>query len=52
MTQEEVDSLSDDQIAVLERSTQKLANETQRSGAAYQREADRLRKTIKRRKAA
>lgn len=50
MTQAEVDSLSDEQIAALERVTQKLANQVQREGAAYQRFADRLRKAIKRRK--
>lgn len=50
MTQAEVDALSDDEIAALERVTQKLANELQRQGAAYQRQADRLRKAIKRRK--
>lgn len=50
MTQAEVDALSDEDIAVLERATQKLANEVQRQGAAYQRQADRLRKAIKRRK--
>lgn len=50
MTQAEVDGLSDDEIAALERVTQKLANEVQRQGAAYQRQADRLRKAIKRRK--
>lgn len=50
MTQADVDSLSDAEIAALERVTQKLANEVQRQGAAYQRQADRLRKAIKRRK--
>ncbi len=50
MTQAEVDALSDEQIVELERVTQRLANEVQRQGAAYQRQADRLRKAIKRRK--
>ena len=50
MTQAEVDSLSDGQIEALERTTQKLANLVQAEAAAYQRQADRLRKAIKRRK--
>lgn len=50
MTQAELDSLTDEQVAVLERATQKLANEVQRQGACYQRQADRLRKAMKRRK--
>ena len=50
MTQAEVDSLSDAALEALERVTQKLANQVQREGAAYQRQADRLRKAIKRRK--
>ena len=50
MTQAEVDALSDEDIAALERVTQKLANAVQAQGASYQRQADRLRKAIKRRK--
>ena len=50
MTQAEVDSLSDGQIEALERTTQKLANLVQAEAASYQRQADRLRKEMKRRK--
>jgi len=50
MEQKDIDRLDDDQIAALERTTQKLADETQRQAARYQRTADRLRKSIKRRK--
>lgn len=50
MTTAEVHALTDDQVAALEHATQKLANETQRQAAGYQRTADRLRKEIKRRK--
>ena len=52
MEQKYIDRLDDDQIAALERTTQKLADETQRQAAHYQRTADRLRKAIKRRKEA
>jgi hypothetical protein len=50
MDQKDIDRLDDDQIVTLERMTQKLADETQRQAARYQRTADRLRKAIKRRK--
>lgn len=50
MTQAEVDSLSDGALHALELATRKLANQTQREAARYQREADRLRKAIARRK--
>lgn len=50
LTQAEVDQLSADQLRVLERSTQSLANELQRQAAAYQRDADRFRKNLKRRR--
>ena len=50
MTQAELDSLTDEQVAALERATQKLANEVQAQAASYQRQADRLRKALKRRK--
>jgi len=52
MEQKDIDRLDDEQIATLERATQKLADETQRQAARYQRTADRLRKAIKRRKEA
>lgn len=50
LTQAEVDQLTDDQLAVMEKSTQQLANEMQRQAAAYQRDADRFRKNLKLRK--
>ena len=49
MTQAELDQLTVDQITVLSKTTQKLADEMQRQTAAYQRLADRLRKALKRR---
>lgn len=50
MQQADIDRLSDEQIHALERATQKLADQTQREAARYQRTADRLRKNIKLRK--
>lgn len=50
LTTAELHRLTDVQVEVLEKVTQKLANETQRQAAGYQRNADRLRKEIKRRK--
>ncbi len=52
MQQADIDRLSDEQIHALERATQKLADQTQREAARYQRTADRLRKNIKLRKEA
>lgn len=52
MQQADIDRLSDEQIDALERATQKLADQTQREAARYQRTADRLRKNIKIRKEA
>lgn len=52
LTTAELHQLTDDQVRALESSSQKLANETQRQAACYQRMADRARKEIKRRKAA
>ena len=50
LTQAEVDQLTDDQLGVMEKTTQRMANELQRQAAAYQRDADRFRKNLKRRK--
>ena len=50
MTQAEVDSLDDGNLRALETATRKLADQAQREAARYQREADRLRKAIARRK--
>lgn len=47
MTQAELDRLTDEQVHALERASQKLANETQRQAAHYQRTADRMRKALK-----
>lgn len=52
MQQADIDRLSDEQIYALERATQKLADQTQREAARYQRTADRLRKNIRLRKEA
>lgn len=47
LTQAEIDRLTDEQVHALERASQKLADETQRQAASYQRTADRMRKAIK-----
>lgn len=47
LTQAELDRLTDDQLSVLARATQRLAEASQRTAAGYQRQADRLRKAIK-----
>lgn len=47
LTQAELDRLTDDQLSVLARATQRLADASQRTAAGYQRQADRLRKAIK-----
>jgi len=47
LTQAELDRLTDDQLSVLARATQRLADASQRTAAGYQRQADRMRKAIK-----
>jgi len=47
LTQAELDRLTDDQLSVLARATQRLADVSQRTAAGYQRQADRLRKALK-----
>ncbi len=51
-TEAELDALTPEQERVLDRATQRLANEMQRQAAAYQRFADRLRKRARRRERA
>lgn len=47
LTQAELDRLTDEQLSVLARATQRLADASQRTAAGYQRQADRMRKAIK-----
>lgn len=47
LTQAELDRLTDEQLSVLARATQRLADASQRTTAGYQRQADRMRKAIK-----
>ncbi|ADV27003.1 OmpA/MotB domain-containing protein [Pseudoxanthomonas suwonensis 11-1] len=49
LTQAELDRLTDEQVHALERASQRLADETQRQAAHYQRTADRMRKALKNR---
>ena len=50
LTTAQIKALDDEQVKHLESATSRLANETQRQAAHYQREADKLRKELKRRK--
>lgn len=52
LTQAELDSLTIEQLAALEEATQKLGDEAQGMAAYYQRQADRYRKNLKRRRRA
>jgi len=47
LTQADLDRLTDDEVHALERASQRLADETQRQAAHYQRTADRMRKALK-----
>ena len=49
MKQADLAALSDTELRRLAKVTQQLADQAQRDAARYQREADRARKTIKRR---
>lgn len=52
LTQQELDRLTDEQVAALAKSSQSLANEAMSNAAFYQRTADRCRKALKLRKRA